>query len=291
MKKTVKKFLMGTAITLVSFSSIVTFAGTQITVNVNGNNINFDNTQPKIIDSVTYVPLRGVFESLGFQVSWDGKEKSISLKKEAQEFIINSKTNRVTGSIEKTLQNKVALVGNSTMLPLREVSQLIGAQVNWNQATGTITIVSQSTADITEAEREYLRKAYAISETKAEQSLEIELIYIDGYTFGDVVEGKNEEFAEKYRAIHGDLSEFEALQVPNALQEIHKEVIALRKMKTEVTIYLILNGHTDKYQEAWDAYIEQKNILDEKFEKLYADNNIDIEETFGVDIFSRIPLI
>lgn len=291
MKKTIKKFLMGAAITLLSFSSVVTFAGTQITVNVNGNDVKFNQTQPKTINSVTYVPLRGVFESLGFQVAWDGKDRTISLKNQGQEFIINSKTNKVTGSTEKTLQNEVILLDSSTMLPLREVSQLVGAQVNWDQKAGTITITSQSAAVISEAEIEYLRKAYAISEEKAQKSLEIELIYIDGYTYGDVVEGKNEEFAERYEAIHGDLAEYEALQVPASLKEIHKEVIALRKMKNEVIGDLILNGYTDKYQVAWEAYIAQKNRLDERFEKLYADNNIDVEETFGIDIFSRIPLV
>lgn len=291
MKKTIKKFLMGAAITLLSFSSVVTFAGTQIKVNVNGSNVKFDTTQPKIIGAVTYVPLRGVFESLGFQVAWNGKERTISLKDKAQEFIINSKTNRVTGSVEKTLQNEVVILDNSTMLPLREVSQLVGAQVNWDQKTATITIASQPVATVSEDEREYLRNAYAISEAKAEQSLEIELLYIDGYTYGDVVEGKNEEFAEKYAAIHGDFSEYEALRVPASMQELHKEIIALRKMRTEVTVDLILNGHTDKHQEAWEAYIAQKDILDEKFEKLYAANNIDVEETFGIDIFSRIPLV
>ncbi len=52
------------------------FGGNSINVNVDGNQLNFD-VQPTIVDGRTLVPVRAIFESLGFEVTWQAESKTV----------------------------------------------------------------------------------------------------------------------------------------------------------------------------------------------------------------------
>lgn len=86
-----------------------------------------------IIDSKTYVPIRGVFEELGFNISYDNalataiisnEEYTIQVPKDKTYFIVNGKSVKP--------DNPQKIVGGSLYLPLREVGDSIGAAVSWN---------------------------------------------------------------------------------------------------------------------------------------------------------------
>lgn len=300
MKKLLNKTLMVMTASLFGVGSTTIQASDPITVNVNGNKVAFNAQQPEIINAVTYVPIRGVFEELGYTVSWEQQSKSVNLAGHTDRYMINTLANNVTGSLNKTLENKVLILNNSTMLPLREISQIVGAQVKWDQQTKVIDIVNgegsnnstlPQTSLLSETEMSYLKEAYRMSEEKLEQDIALAEEYLDGYTYADVIEGKNEEFAEKYALLHSDLSAFEALEVPSSLQELHNEVIELKNEYTEVIMDLILNGYTEKHQLEWETYIAAKSALEEKFTRFYEDKKVNVEESFGIDIFSIIPFV
>lgn len=119
-----------------------------VTVVVNGQQITFD--QPPIERSGrVFVPLRGVFERLGASVVYDngvinatGNGRNISLR-------IGSNVALVDGS-QQMLDVAPFVVGDRTLVPLRFVSQALGANVDWNNNTSTVTIAMagapQSTA-------------------------------------------------------------------------------------------------------------------------------------------------
>ncbi|HET9341939.1 MAG TPA: stalk domain-containing protein [Candidatus Eremiobacteraceae bacterium] len=109
-----------------------------ITIVVNGQQVGFD--QPPIERSGrVFVPLRGVFERLGASVVYDngvinatGNGSNISLR-------IGSNVAIVNGS-QEMLDVAPFLVGARTLVPLRFVSQALGANVDWNNNTSTVTI-------------------------------------------------------------------------------------------------------------------------------------------------------
>lgn len=70
-----KKILIVVCI-LLMISSFA-FGGNSINVNVDGNQLNFD-VQPTIVDGRTLVPVRAIFESLGFEVTWQAESKNCS---------------------------------------------------------------------------------------------------------------------------------------------------------------------------------------------------------------------
>lgn len=109
-----------------------------VSVVVNGQQISFD--QPPIERAGrVFVPLRGVFEHLGASVVYSngiinatGNGRNISLRIGSSQATVNGQT--------QTLDVAPFLVGSRTLVPLRFVAQALGASVDWNNNTSTVTI-------------------------------------------------------------------------------------------------------------------------------------------------------
>jgi|GEM_PF-890424 len=96
---------------------------------------------PQIIGSTTMIPFRFLGEALGAEVSWDNTLKQATFKKEGTviKLTIGKKEALVNG---KTVTMDVAPVNlqENTMVPLRFVSEYLGAAVEYDPATRTILI-------------------------------------------------------------------------------------------------------------------------------------------------------
>ena len=112
----------------------------QVTVNVNGNPISFD--QPPIIqEGRTLVPLRAIFEALGADVEWEDATQTVTAVRQgvAIEMQIGNSVFSVNGE-QKTLDVPPQLVGGRTLVPVRAIAESFGAEVGWDQDTSTVTI-------------------------------------------------------------------------------------------------------------------------------------------------------
>ena len=109
-----------------------------VTVIVNGNTMSFD--QPPIEQGGrVFVPLRGVFEQLGASVVYQngtinatGNGRTISLHIGSNQATVNGQP--------QTLDSPPFVEGSRTLVPLRFVAQALGASVDWNNNTSTVTI-------------------------------------------------------------------------------------------------------------------------------------------------------
>ena len=101
---------------------------------------------PQIIENRTLLPIKWVAEPLGALVTWDAADRkvTISLKGTTLELWIGKSQARVNGvavPIDSTNAKVVPLiVSGRTMLPVRFVAEQLGAGVQWEAATKTITI-------------------------------------------------------------------------------------------------------------------------------------------------------
>ena len=57
------------------------FAG-DVSVNLDGEAVEFAGQEPVITEGRTLIPLRGVFEKLGYEISWDNNTKTAEFEKE-----------------------------------------------------------------------------------------------------------------------------------------------------------------------------------------------------------------
>ncbi|MBJ6360911.1 copper amine oxidase N-terminal domain-containing protein [Paenibacillus sp. GCM10012307] len=142
-----KKFIttLMIAVLLVTFSS-PTFAAQEPKLIVNGKVVT--DVKVKTIKGTSYLPLRAIATVLGVEVTWHqasntvivgtGKEKANGMKKSSTaRLIVNGST--ISG-VDLPSLNGV------TYVPLRKVAQILGATVNWNAQTDTITITSSASS-------------------------------------------------------------------------------------------------------------------------------------------------
>lgn len=90
------------------------------------------NTQPQIINSTTYIPFRELFASLGAVVKWDPVNSRVeaNLNNISLSFSPNSKEVILNGEV-KSFAHKPMLSNGITMVPLKFVSEALGAVVTW----------------------------------------------------------------------------------------------------------------------------------------------------------------
>lgn len=112
-----------------------------IKVLLNNQPLSFDQP-PVIVNDRTMVPLRAIFQALGAEVNWDGATQTVTATRGDTVIIlvIGSPTAFKDGETV-TLSQPALLLGGRTMVPLRFVSEALGAEVNWDGATQTVTIL------------------------------------------------------------------------------------------------------------------------------------------------------
>ena len=159
MKKKMKKIVSILCMMSLLFSMLtvkVNASNDDIKVLVDGTELTFD-VPPQIIDDYTMVPMRGIFEALGYDVEWDEENKQIVANRNSQ-FIIMTLNEKaylnITGGVKdmskidilnnygKILDVKPQLVNGRTLVPLRAIAEDSGCVVKWNNNTRTITIDS-----------------------------------------------------------------------------------------------------------------------------------------------------
>lgn len=98
---------------------------------------------PYIQGGRTFVPLRFVGESFGARVEWVAKEKKITYHLRGLEIVLwINQTKFISGGTEKEMDTPAELrPPGRTFVPLRIISEELGAKVEWNELTRQIKIV------------------------------------------------------------------------------------------------------------------------------------------------------
>ncbi|MFS0723788.1 stalk domain-containing protein [Paenibacillus sp. 1P07SE] len=121
-------------------------AATGTTIYINGDRLVTDQ-QPVITGGRILLPLRAVFEGLHAIVDYDSPTKTITASQSGTTIIlrVGSRTASVNGQ-NVTLDVPAQVVGGRTLVPLRFVSESIGAQVDWQTGQVFITTVQAPVA-------------------------------------------------------------------------------------------------------------------------------------------------
>lgn len=129
------------ALTLLTSS---TFAQ-EITVRVNGNNVLFADTHPQKVEGRVLVPIRGVLEDIGADISWNEATQTVKAKvgERDLEIRLGSRTALVNGQTV-SLRVPAMRIGGSTMVPLRFISEALGASVEWSEPRQMVSITTGS---------------------------------------------------------------------------------------------------------------------------------------------------
>lgn len=116
-----------------------------IKVTVDGERVNFPGTTPIMAGSRILVPLRGVFEKLGATVDWDRPSQTVTAVKGDTKVVLPiGKNHAILNGKPITLDQPAMVVDGRTVVPLRFLSQSLGAKVDWLAADRTVAVVTQS---------------------------------------------------------------------------------------------------------------------------------------------------
>lgn len=133
---------------MIPVSSIA--ADDNIKVIVDGTEIYFDQP-PIIVDSRTLVPLRAIFEALGANVEWNGEIATVTAEKGTTSISLQIGSSRIykttlDGEVYFDIDTYARLVNNRTLVPVRAISEALGAKVEWINETKTVVITSKDSS-------------------------------------------------------------------------------------------------------------------------------------------------
>ena len=112
----------------------------EIAVKLNGEWMKFD-VDPILLNDRTMVPFRAIFENLGCTVSWnDDTETAIGVRNGMKIELPIGKTTVKVGGKNQTLDQPAVVVNDRTLVPLRFVSETLGATVKWLEDSQTVVI-------------------------------------------------------------------------------------------------------------------------------------------------------
>jgi hypothetical protein len=124
---------------------LILFVGSNKMITSDGETITLD-SPPVIVEGRTLVPIRAVIEKFGGSISWEGGERKVTifLGNKTIEMWIDKPQARVNGVMTLIDPNnsKVTpkIINGRTMLPVRFVSEQLGAKVDWDGTLKKITI-------------------------------------------------------------------------------------------------------------------------------------------------------
>ena len=108
---------------------------------LNGESMKLDH-ELIVAGSSVFIPMRDVFEMLGAEVSWNQATQTVTA-------VIGDRTIKHRPLADTVEVNGVSvditasrIVGNTVLLPLRNISELIGYRVEWNGKAKEIRITA-----------------------------------------------------------------------------------------------------------------------------------------------------
>lgn len=117
-----------------------------ITVFVDGNQLSFDQP-PVIIEDRTLVPMRGIFQALGCSIVWSEPTQTVTAidGTDVLTLKIGDRGLYKNGELIYTMPVPAQIINDRTLVPIRAVSEALGAQVAWDGTDYIVEIFAKTT--------------------------------------------------------------------------------------------------------------------------------------------------
>jgi len=140
MKKRIISFVMVILLVFALIPAVIAYADNTISVTVDGQQVEFPDQAPVIFRGRTLVPVRGVFEALGFAVSWDDAAQQVTMTGGHTVVLTIGSNTFTTDGVPHTLDVPAQMINDRTMLPIRAIVEAVGYIVDWDETTRTVII-------------------------------------------------------------------------------------------------------------------------------------------------------
>lgn len=194
LKKAIQKVVTILGITTIILAPSFAQSATQpvlsesVTVKINGRIADMKDAPAYInANSRTMVSARFVSEALGYDVQWLPDTKRVIVKKGSDTIILTIDSPQAFLNFDlKTMDTYATLKNNRTMVPLRFVSEALGAQVSWDGTNRVVNITADTTPIDTTAPTSYATDARpAVSQDPVTEIANIKQIIPTAQILGD----------------------------------------------------------------------------------------------------------
>ena len=112
-----------------------------VRVTVDGERVHFGDRPAMQDGSHVLVPLRGVFEKMGATVDWHPDEQTVVATRGNHRIRIKiGESHAKIDGNDVPMDQPAKVMGGTTMVPLRFISESLGASVDWDQDHRTVRI-------------------------------------------------------------------------------------------------------------------------------------------------------
>lgn len=153
--------LIATVVLFTTLFSVQAFAITlPLRVMVNGQKVNFPDAQPFVDQNYrTQVPVRFVSEALRATVNWEGSTGTVTVTQQAKKIVlVVGKREYTVNGQKKSMDTSALLQNKRTFVPLRFVSEALGATVTWDEVVRTAYIETAGNANTPPPADDQVRK-------------------------------------------------------------------------------------------------------------------------------------
>ncbi len=191
-----KRFII-TAMAAMLLAAVPAMADEGITVYSNGNLVADEGI---IVEGRTLVPVRGVFEYMGYSVEWYADTKTAVLTSKDESAVITLTNGENTFTVNDTVITPDVpqqIIDGRFMLPLRAVGEAVNANVEWDSENKAAYITAknidenidneESTND--EESYEVTQKTETIGNTTITSEIYVPYVTIEGLDPEQVPEG------------------------------------------------------------------------------------------------------
>lgn len=276
-----KKFLAVTAMLAGTVLFSVSVFADNITVRINGDNVIFDDQTPEIVDGRTLVPLRGVFDSMGFDVNWDESTRSAKISNSLNDITMTENIKRVTANA-RTIEIDVApqIMGGRLMIPLRAVAESINADVEWNESDRTVSIyyvkadgIDKSVDNVGMDEQEYMKTIMSLRSEMRDITASIPDAVL-GYAanIGNFYDSDVWEVSDsQYDELNGILDKLGGLSAPESLGDANGSLKEYVNLIKELINYSREKNPENKLDRENGSFMSDLDLYKERIEQINSD--------------------
>ncbi|GAE88263.1 stalk domain-containing protein [Acetivibrio straminisolvens] len=119
-------------------------------IRLSTESLNIENARPENINGIIYIPLRNIFEALGWEVSWDGKVKTVVCTNGTR--VIRFKADSEKVDIDDRyyiMSGPLTILDSKSYVPQRFITEEFGLKVRWNKKDNIIITSDKDTTSIT----------------------------------------------------------------------------------------------------------------------------------------------
>ena len=219
-----KKFLcmfMAVGMLLAGVSTV--YGAQEVSVEIDGDTVVFGAQKPVIVNGRTLIPLRGVFEKMGYTVTWVGETKTAVLRTvdTTVEVSAGSSSFKVNNE-SKSLDVPAQIMNGSMMLPLRAIGESAGANVTWNGAKKLVEIDTKAAnmTDIIKGSDYLVNYSRAVENLKDAKALCTEMQNLEGELNADELQSYLERLHSAKKNVESVREAVENLEVPDDMEEL-----------------------------------------------------------------------